>query len=152
MSWRGGFCEGYADMEVRPGFGGSTAVPLSQRLSVFVETVPLLLKHLNISHSKPLQIDLLGSNADSPLTVHLAAHSTGTIYVLNVLGYLPDLLCPNNPTITLFAPWIHQSHTGSSLFLRTAAMLPNKLFDKWASFISLVGIVYRKLNPICERI
>lgn len=52
----------------------------------------------------------------------------------------------------MFAPWIHQSHTGKSLFLRTAARLPNKLIDKWSSVCLLNSMVFGKLRPTIYRL
>ncbi|TVY56671.1 hypothetical protein LCER1_G002440, partial [Lachnellula cervina] len=96
----------------RPGFGGSTPVPLNQRISTFLETVPALLRHLNIPH------------------ISLASHSSGTIFALNLLAAHPDLLSPSHPTLTLFAPWVHQSLTGNAS-LTVAAVLPNNLLNHW---------------------
>ncbi|KAG9229717.1 Alpha/Beta hydrolase protein [Amylocarpus encephaloides] len=109
----------------RPGFGGSTEVLLSQRIPIFLETVPLLLQHLKITH------------------VHLASHSAGAIYALNLLHTHPSLLSPQNPTITLFAPWVHQSHTGVS-FLQVASLLPNGLLNHWNT---LTGFMINSATP-----
>ncbi|TVY33189.1 hypothetical protein LSUB1_G006335, partial [Lachnellula subtilissima] len=96
----------------RPGFGGSTRVPLNQRISTFLETIPALLRHLTIPH------------------ISLASHSSGTIFALNLLAAHPDLLSPSNPSLTLFAPWVHQSLTGNTS-LTVAAVLPNNLLNHW---------------------
>ncbi|RDL38535.1 uncharacterized protein BP5553_02875 [Venustampulla echinocandica] len=100
----------------RPGLGGSTPVPLSQRISVFLETVPLLLEHLQISH------------------VSLASHSAGTIYALNILIRYPSILPPKNPSLTFFCPWVHHSHSGI-VSLQLASLLPNALFNTLDGFI-----------------
>lgn len=63
--------------------GGSTDVPLVQRISTWVELVPRLLAHLGIQH------------------VALASHSAGTLYLLNTLYHCRDLLYPNNPVISV---------------------------------------------------
>jgi len=98
----------------RPAFGGSTPVPLSQRISIFLETIPALLTHLNIR------------------TVSLVSHSAGTHFALNLLYHHPHLLSPTHPSITLISPWVHQSHTSVS-FLLAAASLPNPLLNYWDS-------------------
>ncbi|KAK0107572.1 hypothetical protein ONS96_003378 [Cadophora gregata f. sp. sojae] len=104
----------------RPGFGGSTPVPISQRLSIFLETVIALLAHLKIQH------------------IALASQSAGTIYALNLIAHHHDLLYPANPILTLFSPWVHQSISGSTS-LKLAAALPDPLINNWNSIIS--GIV-----------
>lgn len=63
--------------------GNSTDVPLSQRVSVWIETVPRLLAHLGIQH------------------VALASHSAGTIYLLNTLYQCREILHPDQPVVTL---------------------------------------------------
>lgn len=64
--------------------GDSTNVPLAQRLAVWLETVPALLKHLGIDH------------------VALVSHSAGTIYNLNLLYHFRDILSPTKPFVALF--------------------------------------------------
>jgi hypothetical protein len=96
----------------RPGFGGSPSVNIHDRLSVFVEVVPLLLAHLKIKH------------------VALACQSAGTIYAFNLLAHHPEILYPAHPSITFFSPWVHQSHSSVS-FLTLASMLPNAVLDHW---------------------
>ncbi|KAJ8070848.1 hypothetical protein OCU04_001211 [Sclerotinia nivalis] len=103
----------------RPGFGGSTAVPLRNRLPVYLETIPLLLDHLNIKH------------------VSLASHSAGTIYALNIIARLPHIICPGRPRITLLSPWVHQD-LSSKTFLQVASMLPNSVINHWGSVINFV--------------
>lgn len=109
----------------RPGFGGSTPVQISQRIPIFIETVPALLTHLKIQH------------------IHLASHSAGTIYALNLLSHRPDLLSPTNPTMSFFSPWVHQSISSVS-FLSVAAMLPNSLLNNWDS---ITGFMIQKASP-----
>ena len=57
-----------ADLISGPDFVGSTAILLEDRLSTFLEIVPLHLAYLKIKQ------------------VMLANHSAGTIYVLNLLA------------------------------------------------------------------
>jgi pimeloyl-ACP methyl ester carboxylesterase len=110
----------------RPGFGGSTPVELSQRISTFVEVVPLLLAHLRIKH------------------VAIATQSAGTIYGLNLLSQRPDILSPTNPSITFFSPWVHQSHTSVSLLV-LVSMLPNTLLNHWNK---LTGFMINSAQPV----
>jgi len=112
----------------RPGFGGSTPVPIPQRIPIFLETVPALLSHLNIKH------------------ISIASHSAGTIYALNVLSHLPNLLSPSHPSITLLSPWVHQSISSVS-FLSAAAKLPNSLLNQWDS---LTGFIINRAGPAVE--
>ncbi|CZR54154.1 uncharacterized protein PAC_04037 [Phialocephala subalpina] len=109
----------------RPGFGGSTPVAISRRIPTFLETVPALFSHLRIPH------------------IHLASHSSGTIFALNLLTHRPDLLYPDNPTVTFFSPWVHQSITSVS-FLSLAAILPNSLLNNWDS---ITGFMMLKASP-----
>ncbi len=63
--------------------GHSTDVPLTQRIPVWLELVPLLLGHLGISH------------------VALVSHSAGTMYLLNTLYHHRDILHPTKPFVGL---------------------------------------------------
>lgn len=65
----------------RPGMGGSTRVPHKQRIRVWLETVPVLLEHLQVQH------------------VSLISHSAGTLYALNTLDQLPHILDPKMPFV-----------------------------------------------------
>lgn len=114
------FLAGNILMLGRPGFGGSTPVPVSQRLSIFLETVIALLAHLRIQH------------------IALASQSAGTIYALNLIAHHPDLLYPANPILTLFSPWVHQSISGDTT-LKLAAALPDSLLNNWNSIVG--GVV-----------
>ncbi|QSZ33829.1 hypothetical protein DSL72_005401 [Monilinia vaccinii-corymbosi] len=103
----------------RPGFGGSTPVPLRDRIPIYLETIPLLLKHLNIKH------------------VSLASHSAGTIYALNIIARLPHIICPNRPRMTLLSPWVHQD-LSSTTFLQIASILPDGVLNRWSSVINFI--------------
>ena len=103
----------------RPGFGGSTPVDLHDRLSIFLEVIPLLLAHLKIKH------------------VALACQSAGTIYAFNLLTQHPEILDPEHPSITFFSPWVHQSHSSVS-FLTLASMLPDPVLNYWNKVIGFV--------------
>jgi hypothetical protein len=55
-----------------------------QHLHDETDLVPALLKHAGVKH------------------VALGSHSTGTIYVMNTLLYLRDILYPQKPYVALF--------------------------------------------------
>ncbi|THZ60110.1 hypothetical protein D6C85_09871 [Aureobasidium pullulans] len=63
----------------RPGVGGSTPVPLDQRVQVWLDAVPAVLEHLGVK------------------TISLLSHSAGAIYAINTLLLLPHLLHPQHP-------------------------------------------------------
>lgn len=71
----------------RPGMGSSSAVPLAQRVPVWLELVPALLRHLAIRH------------------VALVSHSAGTIFALNTLYRCRDVLHPERPLVALLGKW-----------------------------------------------
>ncbi|KAK8873372.1 Alpha/Beta hydrolase protein [Apiospora arundinis] len=96
----------------RPGMGDSTNVPLAQRLAVWLETVPALLKHLGIDH------------------VALVSHSAGTIYNLNLLYHFRDILSPTKPFVALFAPFVHPTQS-RVIYLQMAQYLPVPAFSAW---------------------
>lgn len=64
--------------------GHSTDVPIEKRISVWIETVPRILEHLNVKH------------------VALVSHSFGTVYLLNTLYHYRHLLHPEKPFIAVF--------------------------------------------------
>ncbi|KAJ6004376.1 hypothetical protein N7522_006021 [Penicillium canescens] len=96
----------------RPGMGGSTDVPLVQRMSIWVELVPRLLAHLGIQH------------------VALASHSAGTMYLLNTLYHCRDLLYPNNMVINMLAPWVDPAHSHNTS-MQMLQYIPTKAFGIW---------------------
>ncbi|KAJ6190844.1 hypothetical protein N7519_000865 [Penicillium mononematosum] len=96
----------------RPGMGGSTDVPLSQRVSTWIETVPRLLAHLDIQH------------------VSLASHSAGTIYLFNTLYYCRDILYPEKPMVSLLAPWVDPAKSGITS-MKMAQYIPTPAFKLW---------------------
>ncbi|KAH8891735.1 hypothetical protein GQ53DRAFT_136398 [Thozetella sp. PMI_491] len=107
----------------RPGFGGTTDVPPSDRVRVWLEIVEALLQHLSIRH------------------VSIVGYSAGTIYALNVLLNLRHLLHPTYPYIALCTPWVHPSHSGV-ISLKLAGALPDAVvgnFDRLAKFIQNSG-------------
>lgn len=56
---------------------------VEQRMNVWLETVPILLKKLNIEH------------------VFFTSHSAGTLYLFNTLYHLRDILDPRAPYVAL---------------------------------------------------
>ncbi|KAI0125982.1 hypothetical protein BJ170DRAFT_702897 [Xylariales sp. AK1849] len=103
----------------RPGIGGTTAVDAHLRLNIWLEIVPALMQHLNVSHFT------------------LACQSAGTLYALNTLLHLRHLLRPERPYVAFCGPWIHPTHSGVSLMSLSSA-LPSavlKRFDSVASFL-----------------
>ncbi|KAK8050069.1 hypothetical protein PG994_011799 [Apiospora phragmitis] len=103
----------------RPGMGYSTNVPLPQRLAVWLETVPALLKHLGIDH------------------VALVSHSAGTIYSLNLLYHFRDILSPTKPFVALLAPFVHPTHS-RVVSLQMAQWIPSQAFSAWHHIPRLV--------------
>ncbi|EXJ66356.1 uncharacterized protein A1O5_10508 [Cladophialophora psammophila CBS 110553] len=89
----------------RPGLGGSTPVPIDQRVAAQVAAVPALLGHLGVRH------------------VTLASHSGGAPYLLAALLAHRGLLHPKRPHIVLLAPWVPPKDGGAPL-MRAAAALP----------------------------
>ncbi|KAK4984408.1 hypothetical protein LTR50_006621 [Elasticomyces elasticus] len=76
----------------RPGFGGSTEVPLHKRLPVWLETVPAVLADLRVKY------------------VALVSHSAGTIYLLNTLTHLKNYLHPRYPFVAMMSEWHQNLH------------------------------------------
>ncbi|USW47684.1 Putative alpha/Beta hydrolase [Septoria linicola] len=110
----------------RPGTGGSTAVPIKQRINVWLETVPQLLRHLAVDK------------------VSLLSHSAGTIYLLNTLYHLRSILDEGRPYAALLAPWVSQKHSNMTL-LTAASKLPDAAFSGWSG---LVGFINNNLAPM----
>jgi pimeloyl-ACP methyl ester carboxylesterase len=108
----------------RPGFGGSTPVELSQRLSVWLETVPQIMKKLNTHH------------------VALVAASSGTVFALHTVYNLPHILSPTNPYVVFLAPWVHPAHSKVNL-MSLASHLPDSLianyWNKLSHFLAITA-------------
>ncbi|CAI7622388.1 unnamed protein product [Penicillium glandicola] len=96
----------------RPGMGNSTDVPLAQRVSTWIETVPRLLAHLGIQH------------------VSLASHSAGTMYLFNTLYYCRDILYPEKPVVSILAPWVDPAKSGNTS-MKMAQYIPAPAFKLW---------------------
>ncbi|KAF1828788.1 hypothetical protein BDW02DRAFT_643257 [Decorospora gaudefroyi] len=99
----------------RPGVGGSDTVELEKRIQIWLEMVPQLLSHLNISH------------------VAIASHSGGDIYLVNTILTYPHLLNPEHPYVCFFAPWVHPTHS-RMLHLLATELLPASLIGKFGPF------------------
>ncbi|OAL38959.1 hypothetical protein AYO20_01710 [Fonsecaea nubica] len=98
----------------RPGLGGSTRVPVEQRVAVQVAAIPALLSHLGIKH------------------VTLASHSGGAPYLFATLLAHRGLLHPKHPHVVLLSPWVHPKDGGARL-MQVAAMLPLQAVGKFSS-------------------
>ncbi|KAF1947716.1 hypothetical protein EJ02DRAFT_390863 [Clathrospora elynae] len=109
----------------RPGIGGSDAVELGKRVQVWLEMVPQLLAHLNITH------------------VSLASHSGGDIYLMNTLLLYPHFLHPEHPYVCFFAPFVHPEHSRLA-HLRATELLPAPLIGKFAA---LAGFIVGNVIP-----
>lgn len=70
--------------------GGSASVPRESRVAIWLELVPLLLKHLSIEH------------------VALISHSAGIIYLLNTLVAHRDILDPEHPFVACLGAYFPQ--------------------------------------------
>ncbi|KAF3391221.1 hypothetical protein F1880_007796 [Penicillium rolfsii] len=104
----------------RPGMGGSTPVKPSQRLSVWLETVPVLMRILGAQH------------------VAIGAHSCGVIYALNTVYSMPYILSPTDPRLYLLTPWVSPKYSGIS-YLSLSSYMPSKViggFDGLVRFIA----------------
>lgn len=93
----------------RPGMGKSTNVETCQRIPVWLETVPLLMKELTADH------------------VSIIAHSCGVIYALNTISKMPNILPPSNPVVYLFAPWVPPEHSARKWLSKLPSPLINRL-------------------------
>ncbi|KAI4740458.1 hypothetical protein E4T50_09105 [Aureobasidium sp. EXF-12298] len=92
----------------RPGFGGSTAVPVEERVSTWLEAVPVVLKYLGVRH------------------VAVVSHSAGTVYAINTVVHLSHLLHPQRPFVGCFAPWVHPTHSSAPL-MQVVVKLPTSI-------------------------
>lgn len=98
----------------RPGFGASTPVPLEQRVDVYIESVPAVLKKLDVSH------------------VALMSHSAGSIYLHNILLRLPDILHSEHSYVAVLGV-TNGSNTYGQILMTDSTLGPSKTFNR--SFI-----------------
>ncbi|KAL7929317.1 Alpha/Beta hydrolase protein [Trichoderma chlorosporum] len=114
----------------RPGMGRSTGVPLPQRLSTWIQLVPLLLAHLDIGH------------------VALVAHSAGTMYLLNTLHHYRSMLHPERPFVAFMAPWVDPAHSKVTTW-QMAQYIPTRAFGLWNHItpaFATSGTIFNKAN------
>ncbi|THY02793.1 hypothetical protein D6D03_04835 [Aureobasidium pullulans] len=104
----------------RPGVGGSTPVPLDQRVQVWLEAVPAVLEHLGVK------------------TISLLSHSAGAIYAINTLLLLPHLLHPQHPFAALLTPWVHPCFSSAPL-MQVVDRLPSALVGSLHHITSFMG-------------
>ncbi|SMY21671.1 unnamed protein product [Zymoseptoria tritici ST99CH_1A5] len=113
----------------RPGIGGSTPVPLRERLPVWLETVPALLQALDVKH------------------VSLVSHSAGTLYLLNTLDAYREILHSKAPYVALLAPWVHMQYSGSGLWT-AASKLPQGAFSYWSGLSGFINQNVQSLGAL----
>ncbi|THW31559.1 hypothetical protein D6D22_10088 [Aureobasidium pullulans] len=104
----------------RPGVGGSTPVPLDQRVQVWLDAVPAVLEHLGVK------------------TISLLSHSAGAIYAINTLLLLPHLLHPLHPFAAFLTPWVHPCFSSAPL-MKVVDKLPSALVGSLHHITSFVG-------------
>ncbi len=104
----------------RPGLGGTGSVNLNQRIDTWLDMVPALLDHVGVKH------------------VHLAAHSAGTIYVLNTILHQRHLLHPAQPFAAFFGPWVHPSKSGK-WGLSAVGLLPELAIGTWHHWAKMIN-------------
>lgn len=108
--------------------GGSTPVEPSQRLAVWLETVPALMRVLGARH------------------VAVGAHSCGVIYALNTVYSMPWILSPTDPRLYLLAPWVSPAHSGIS-YLSLSSHMPSRAIG---SFDSILRFVISNIVPAIQ--
>jgi Alpha/beta hydrolase family len=104
----------------RPGIGGTDSVKLNQRVGTWLDMVPAILDHVGVKH------------------VHLAAHSAGTIFLLNTLLHQRHLLHPTRPFAAFFGPWVHPSRSGK-WGLSAVGLLPELAIGTWHYWAKLIN-------------
>lgn len=104
----------------RPGIGGTGQVNIDQRIATWLDIVPALLDHVGVKY------------------VHLAAHSAGTIFILNTLLHQRHLLHPTTPFVAMFGPWVHPSKSGM-WGLTAVSLLPELAIGTWHHWAKLVN-------------
>jgi pimeloyl-ACP methyl ester carboxylesterase len=104
----------------RPGVGGTDLVSLDQRIDTWLDMVPALLEHVGVKH------------------VHLAAHSAGTIFVLNTVLHQRHLLHPTKPFVAMFGPWVHPSRSGK-WGLSAVGLLPELAIGTWHHWAKMIN-------------
>jgi len=82
--------------------------------------VPALLAHLKIRH------------------VSVACHSGGVVYAMNLIMQHRHLLHPQRPTLDIFAPWVHGSHSGKTAMVLTD-LIPRGCISRFHHLVELVN-------------
>lgn len=101
--------------------GGSTNVPLANRMDTWLRIVPALMRHLHVDH------------------FHCFAHSAGTAYLLNTLYDQRGGLLNSKPTyVALMAPWVHNEHSEAAL-MTWASKLPCGMLDSWSGLMKFIN-------------
>jgi hypothetical protein len=110
-------------------------VTLTLRMKVWLETVPVLLKHVGVEH------------------VAFVTHSAGTIYTLNTLLYHRRFLHPREPYVAFLgsykpsrslveadniAPWVPTTHHSAVLTI-IAARLPTRILNSATDVMTFVN-------------
>jgi hypothetical protein len=108
----------------RPGMGLSSRISPSQRIQVWLETVPILLRELGTQH------------------VAIAAHSCGVVYAINTVYAMPQILQPGRPALYLFSPWVAPQHSGVKA-MATLAMLPSSVLNHYDGVLTFVTKVMK---------
>ena len=96
----------------RPGIGGTDSVPLKHRITTWLDIVPALLKHLDIT------------------CVSLASHSSGSMFMLSTMLHLRHLLHPERPYAAFIAPWVPPEFSGK-LGMQFASLMPSSMVGSW---------------------
>lgn len=116
------------DFPNSPSFGGSTPVPISERIETWLFTLPHLLAHLKCTQVVPI------------------GASAGTIYLLHTLYHLPSILPRKSPYSAILAPWIHPKHSNAAMMSFIASdWMPKALVEK--HWDNLSGFVATKILP-----
>ena len=96
----------------RPGIGGTDSVPLKHRITTWLDIVPALLQHLNIT------------------CVSLASHSSGSMFMLSTMLHLRHLLHPERPYAAFISPWVPPEFSGK-LGMQFASLMPSSMVGSW---------------------
>ena len=96
--------------------GGSTPVSLDIRMQVWLETVPALLRKVNVKH------------------VSIVTHSAGGVYTLNTLAKLRSILDPKAPYVALLGAlnsYVSSSKTSTDIHT-LSPMGPSRFLERHA--------------------
>ncbi|KAJ6786229.1 hypothetical protein PWT90_04901 [Aphanocladium album] len=95
----------------RPGYGGTEEVEVQDRLRVWRDAIPALLRHLNIKN------------------VSVGSHSAGTVYALDFILHHPEFLHPERPYLAMAGPWIPPTKSGV-ISMRVVQSLPAAMIGR----------------------